>query len=107
MAASLPDNVRVSHHPLVEHKLTILRNKETEPKRFRELVRELAALLTYEAMADWAVNDKHVETPMASFKGTKIELPIIVPILRAGLGMSDGALDGRGFSFPGLGFRGG
>lgn len=84
---------RVSGHPLVQHKLTILRDKNTEPKRFRELVRELAALLTYEAMAGWETKAKEVETPMAKFSGVKIDLPIVVPILRAGLGMSDGALD--------------
>src|SRR5512141_2222378 len=60
-------NVFPSQHPLVAHKLTRLRDKKTDPKRFRELVREIAALLAYEATADLALIPRQVETPLAPF----------------------------------------
>lgn len=86
--------VQASSHPLVQHKLTILRDKNTEPRKFRELVREISALLTYEATADLATEPYEVETPMGKAKGvaTKANLGL-VPILRAGLGMVDGVWD--------------
>jgi uracil phosphoribosyltransferase len=82
---------KASSHPLLIHKLTILRDKETDPRKFRELVREISALLTYEATADLATSPKEVNTPMGSAKGAQIKENVgLVPILRAGLGMVDG-----------------
>ncbi len=60
----LPENVFVSGHPLIRHKLSILRNKDTEPKKFRELIREISILLAYEATSDLGLKPKEVETPM-------------------------------------------
>ena len=83
-----------SKHPLVKHKLTLLRNNSTEPKKFRELVRELAMLLCYEATSDLGMADVEVSTPMGSAAGEVLTEKIgLVPILRAGLGMVDGILE--------------
>lgn len=80
-----------SKHPLVKHKLTLLRNVETKPKKFRELIRELAMLLCYEATADLGLADITVNTPMGTAQGQELSEKIgLVPILRAGLGMVDG-----------------
>ena len=80
-----------STHPLVQHKLTLLRDVETKPKKFRELVRELAILMAYEATADLALVDKDVTTPMGPAHGSELAEKIgLVPVLRAGLGMVDG-----------------
>jgi uracil phosphoribosyltransferase len=88
------NNVFPSPHPLVAHKLSVLRDKNTEPKKFRELVREIAALLTYEATADLLVRPKMVETPLAVTQSSELLEKIgLVPILRAGLGMVEGAWD--------------
>ncbi|MFN2303809.1 MAG: uracil phosphoribosyltransferase [Anaerolineales bacterium] len=85
------DNVYESTHPLVRHKLTKLRDKTTKPKKFRELVRELGALLTYEATADLATSLISVETPLATTQGAYLSEKIgLVPILRSGLGMVEG-----------------
>jgi uracil phosphoribosyltransferase len=84
-------NVHASSHPLVAHKLTRLRDKQTEPKKFRELVREIAALLAYEATADLVTSTQTIETPLAPYEGaTLMEKIGLVPILRAGLGMVEG-----------------
>jgi uracil phosphoribosyltransferase len=84
-------NVFPSYHPLVKHKLTRLRDQHTEPKKFRELVRELAALLTYEATADLATQSVRIQTPMAETEGEDLKEKIgLIPILRAGLGMVEG-----------------
>ncbi len=84
-------NVYASNHPLVAHKLSRLRDKITEPKKFRELVREIAALLAYEATADLAVAPREFETPLAKMTGSELKEKIgLVPILRAGLGMVEG-----------------
>jgi len=84
-------NVHESVHPLVAHKLSRLRDKNTEPKKFRELVREMAALLAYEATADLATSPRELETPLAKLTGAELEEKIgLVPILRAGLGMVEG-----------------
>ena len=83
--------VNVSTHPLVAHKLTKLRDKNTSPKKFRELVRELSALLTYEATLDLSTTPIEIETPMAPMEGSELAEKIgLVPILRAGLGMVEG-----------------
>ncbi|HEX6387268.1 MAG TPA: uracil phosphoribosyltransferase [Anaerolineae bacterium] len=80
-----------SKHPLVKHKLTLMRDKATKPKKFRELIRELAMLLCYEATTDLSVQGIRVETPMGTAAGSKLRDNIgLVPILRAGLGMVDG-----------------
>jgi uracil phosphoribosyltransferase len=80
-----------SKHPLVKHKLTLLRNVNTEPKKFRELVRELAILMAYEATEDLALAQTTVESPMGQAEGHELKEKIgLVPILRAGLGMVDG-----------------
>jgi uracil phosphoribosyltransferase len=85
------ENVFPSQHPLVRHKLTKLRDKETKPKKFRELIREISMLLAYEATADLSLDEAKVETPMGSASGALLQEKIgLVPILRAGLGMVDG-----------------
>jgi len=85
------ENVYQSQHPLVKHKLTKLRDKATKPKKFRELIREIAMLLAYEATADLALDDTQVKTPMGDASGALLREKIgLVPILRAGLGMVDG-----------------
>ena len=84
-------NVFASQHPLVAHKLSRLRDRSTEPKKFRELVREIAALLAYEATADLLTVPRHVQTPLATMNGAELQEKIgLVPILRAGLGMVEG-----------------
>lgn len=86
--------LHVSNHPLIQHKLSLLRDKATEPKRFRELVRELAMLLTYEATRDLPTEERVVETPVARAYCRHIETNVgLVPILRAGLGMVEPVLD--------------
>lgn len=86
----MPD-LFISNHPLIAHKLTKLRNCETEPKKFRELVHELATMLAYEATADLAVEDVEINTPLAPIVGKELVYKIgLVPILRAGLGMVEG-----------------
>jgi uracil phosphoribosyltransferase len=85
------DQVFVSNHPLVRHKLSILRSVDTEPKKFRQLVRELAALLTYEATSDLLTVPVDVQTPLTVAHCTELQEKIgLVPILRAGLGMVEG-----------------
>lgn len=80
-----------SQHPLVKHKLTLLRDVATKPKKFRQLVRELAMLLCYEATADLRVRPLTVQTPMGVAPGVELEETIgLIPILRAGLGMVEG-----------------
>ncbi|HJS17754.1 MAG TPA: uracil phosphoribosyltransferase [Anaerolineales bacterium] len=84
-------NVHASTHPLVQHKLSRLRDIKTEPKKFRELVREISALLAYEATADLAVTSRDLETPLDRMTGAELQEKIgLVPILRAGLGMVEG-----------------
>ncbi|MCR5661426.1 MAG: uracil phosphoribosyltransferase [bacterium] len=84
--------LHVLDHPLIRHKLTLLRDKNTGSKDFRELVSEVAALMAYEATRDLPVEEVDIETPIAKTKGIVISgrKLAIVPILRAGLGMVDG-----------------
>ncbi len=83
--------VHASTHPLVAHKLSRLRDKKTEPKKFRELVREIASLLAYEATADLLTVPRELETPLAKVVGAELKEKIgLVPVLRAGLGMVEG-----------------
>jgi len=85
------ENVYPSSHPLVAHKLTKLRSKDTEPKKFRELIREISALLTYEATQDILNAPITVETPLMPAQGYELREKIgLVPILRSGLGMVEG-----------------
>ncbi|MCG2784220.1 MAG: uracil phosphoribosyltransferase [Anaerolineae bacterium] len=84
-------NIYESKHPLVKHKLSRLRDKNTEPKKFRELVQEIAALMVYEATADLAVTPREIETPLATMTTYELQEKVgLVPILRAGLGMVEG-----------------
>ncbi|WP_179947140.1 uracil phosphoribosyltransferase [Tessaracoccus flavescens] len=86
--------VRVVQHPLVDHKLSLLRSKTTPQPNFRKLVDELVTLLAYEATFGVRVNEVDIETPITMTKGTRLAnpAPLVVPILRAGLGMLDGML---------------
>ena len=88
-------NVHIMDHPLIHHKLAVLRNKETSVKEFRELINEISGLMCYEATRNLPTIDVEVETPVAVAKckmlsGKKLA---IVPILRAGLGMVDALVD--------------
>ena len=80
------------NHPLVQHKISILRSTETGTKVFRELAEEIAMLLCYEALRDAKLDEKEIETPMGKTTGTFLneDKYTFVPILRAGLGMSNG-----------------
>ncbi|MFN2204247.1 MAG: uracil phosphoribosyltransferase [Caldilineaceae bacterium] len=85
-------NVYPSSHPLVQHKLTLLRRAETESKKFREVISELASILVYEAMRDVPLREKVVRTPLTEIVGYEMAEDVgLVPILRAGLGMVEGA----------------
>ena len=89
------EKVHIMNHPLVAHKLTIMRDKHTSVKDFRELVSEIGMLITYEATRDLPLTTKHIETPICemdapTLAGRKF---VVVPILRAGLGMVDGVLE--------------
>ncbi len=91
----MSDKIFIMEHPLIQHKLTFLRDKDTGTKHFRELVNEIATLLCYEATRDMPLEEIEIETPMTKTK-TKViagRKAAIVPILRAGLGMVDGMLN--------------
>ncbi len=89
-----PPTLHVSRHPAVLHKLGILRDEATEPKKFREVVRELSWLLGYEALDDARVRPKTIRTPMEATEAHELADRIgLVPILRAGLGMVDAMLE--------------
>jgi uracil phosphoribosyltransferase len=89
-ADSAVQNVYESRHPLVRHKLTVLRQTDTGVRRFRELAWEITTLLAYEALADLAVAEKMVMTPLSQARGYALaERVALVPVLRAGLGMVD------------------
>ena len=84
-------NLFVSKHPLVAHKMTRMRSVTTKPKKFRELVREISALITYEASLDLNLAPRNVETPITDYEGVQMsEMVGLIPILRSGLGMVDG-----------------
>jgi uracil phosphoribosyltransferase len=86
--------IHVADHPLVAHKLTTLRDQETDSPTFRRLADELVTLLAYEATRDVRVETVTVHTPVATAQGVKLAAPkpLVVPILRAGLGMLDGMM---------------
>jgi uracil phosphoribosyltransferase len=93
-AADMPETFHVSRHPAVQHKLALLRATTTEPKKFRELVREISWLLGYEALADARTAPIDVQTPLETMPGAKLADRIgLIPILRAGLGMVDAMLE--------------
>ncbi|MBK8799826.1 MAG: uracil phosphoribosyltransferase [Caldilinea sp.] len=88
----MSENVFISPHPLVQHKLTLLRRKETEPKKFREVISELSMMLVYEATLDLATQPVTIETPLTTAQGTLMAEKVgLAPILRAGMGMVEGA----------------
>lgn len=92
--ASAFPNARVSGHPLVRHKVRLLADERTDVKLFRELVRELTALLLYEATASLPTREVRFRTPLEETTGVEIGVRIgLVPIIRAGLGMVEAALD--------------
>ena len=85
------EHVHVSDHPLIRHKLTLLRDKRTDHKQFREIIREVAILLAYEATADLGLKETSVTTPMGVARGEQLTENIgLVPVLRSGLGMVEG-----------------
>ena len=88
-------NVYELKHPLITHKLSILRDKNTGTKEFRELVNEIAMFLCYEAMADAKLENVNIETPIEKMKTKKLneDKYAFVPILRAGMGMLDGVIN--------------
>lgn len=88
------DNLVIFDHPLIQHKISILRDKNTSSKQFRELVEEITMLMCYESMRDLPLEDTEIETPLTktttkTLSGVKLA---VVPILRAGLGMVSGVL---------------
>src|SRR3954452_22460252 len=87
-------DLHVLDHPLVQHKLTLLRNKELSTRGFRLLTQEIGALLAYEIMRDAPLKPITVETPMGSAQGVELDgkKQVLVTILRAGLGVLDGML---------------
>ncbi|MGH2551507.1 MAG: uracil phosphoribosyltransferase [Thermomicrobiales bacterium] len=86
--------LRISNHPLIAHKVSLLRNETTESKDFRSLVRELTGLLIYEATVDLPTANYSIKTPMEETIGQQLSVQVgFVPILRAGIGMVDAAID--------------
>ncbi len=80
-----------SQHPLVKHKLTLMRDKNTKPKKFRQLIREISMLLCYEATADLNTTPLTVESPLGTAEGVEMLDKVgLIPVLRAGLGMVEG-----------------
>lgn len=91
----MPISCTVIDHPLVQHKLTLMRKKDTSTKSFRQLLREISLLLAYETMRDLELTLERIETPLTAIdapvlKGKKL---VFAPILRAGMGLLDGMLD--------------
>jgi uracil phosphoribosyltransferase len=93
-AAPNRSTLHVSTHPAVLHKLAVLRDEDTEPKKFREVVRELSWLLGYEALLDAKTRARQIRTPMEPMEASELGERIgLIPILRAGLGMVDAMLE--------------
>lgn len=88
------DDLRITRHPLIEHKISLLRSVETPKKVFKELVDEIAQLLAYEVTTDLATEPRTIETPLETMEGARVDGSriVIVPVLRAGLGMVEGIL---------------
>ena len=92
---NIPDNFHIVDHALIKHKLSILRDIKTKSKEFRELTTEITSLLAYQATKELILSNCEIETPITFSKGYNIKLDniVIVPILRAGLGMVKGMLN--------------
>lgn len=90
----LQNNEIILRHPIIEHKLSILRNKKTGTKEFREIIGELSMLLCYEALKEVQLEEVEIETPIAKMKGKRLNENnfVFLPILRAGTGMIEGVL---------------
>lgn len=88
-------NVTELKHPIIEHKLSILRDKKTSTKEFRELIKEISMFLCYEAIKDAKLDEVEIETPITKMKTHKVneDQYAFLPILRAGLGMVDGVIE--------------
>src|SRR5438552_16045824 len=87
------ENVIVVDHPVIQTKLTELRDFATEPRKFRALLNEIASLMVYEVTRDWPTQEKPIQTPLELMVGKVLARRVtLVPILRAGLGMADGVL---------------
>lgn len=88
------DNITICDHPLIKHKLSILRNKHTGTNEFRTVMEEIAMLIGYEAMRDLELEDITIETPLETAQCPVLagKKPVLVPIIRAGLGMVEGLL---------------
>ncbi len=94
MPAAIFPNLHISDHPLIRHKVTLLRDERTDSRTFRALVRELTSLLIYEATADLPIEPIDITTPMEQMTGARLAPTIaFVPILRAGVGMVEAAID--------------
>src|SRR4030088_1340005 len=89
------EGVSVVDHPLVQHKLTLIRDKNRSTKSFRELLKEIGMLLCYEVTRDLPLTDVEIETPMAKMKSPRIagKKLVFAPVLRAGVTFADGMLD--------------
>lgn len=87
-------DLMIFNHPLIQHKIGVMRQKETSSKEFRELVSEVAMLMAYEVLRDLPLEEYEIETPLkkATAKRLAGKAPVVVPVLRAGLGMVDGML---------------
>ena len=93
-AVAVSARLHVSPHPLVREKLPRLRDERTPPTEFRQLVRQIAMLVLYEATADLALGEHEIRTPLAAYSGAKLKDTVgLVPVLRAGIGMVEAALD--------------
>ncbi len=88
-------NLRIVDHPLVQHKLTIMRDRTTSTNIFRQLLREITLLMGYELTRNFPMTTRHIETPICPMSAPTIagRKVVVVPVLRAGLGMSDGLLE--------------
>lgn len=88
-------NLFIIDHPLIQHKLSHMRDKNTSTRTFRDLLREITLLMGYEITRDLPLTKKHIETPVQAYDAPVIagKKLAIVPVLRAGIGMSDGLLD--------------
>ena len=86
------ENVFIMDHPLIQHKISMLRNKNTGTNEFRKLIEEIAVLMGYEALRDLPLEDVEIETPIEKCKSPMIagKKLAVVPVLRAGLGMVNG-----------------
>jgi uracil phosphoribosyltransferase len=95
LPAAMADNLFVIDHPLVQHKLTLMRSKETSTSKFRQLLREISMLLAYEVCRNMPTTEVEIETPIAAMRAPKLEGKkiVVISILRAGNGILDGMLE--------------